>query len=137
MGVGEQRKDHGNLEGGDVDAEVLAGPPGGSSVYKVFKGSGIQDFVKDFKCFLLGFLRVKAQDLGERFEVRVPQRRDTRRRGWQGGGSEKMEIMEGPSSALENVRRDALEKIVCKAIVGTEEASGNRLVVPARVRHGL
>ena len=66
----------------------------------------------------------------------ISQRGDARRQGWQGARSQELEIMKGPLNALENVWRDAFEKVVCEAVVCTEKASSNGLIVPARVRHG-
>ena len=137
MGVGEQGKDHGDLKQGNVRAKVLAGPSGSSSVNKVFESGGVHDSVKNSKCFFLRFIRVKAQYLGERLKVPISKGRNRGRRNWQGGRSEKVEIMKRPLNALENVRRDAFEKIVCKAVESTEQAGSNRLIIPARVRHGF
>jgi hypothetical protein len=79
---------------------------------------------------------MEAQHLDERLKVRVSKGRDAHRGNWQGGGSEKVEIMKGPLNALQNVRRNAFKKVVGEAIECTEESSSNRLIVPARWRHG-
>jgi len=93
--------------------------------------------VKDLECFLLRFFGMKAQYPGERLKVPISKRRDGGRRNWQDRGSEKVEIVEGPSNALEDVGGDAFKKVVSEAIVSTEKAGSNGLAVPARVRHGL
>ncbi len=92
----------------------------------------MKDLVKNSKCFFLRFFRMEAQHLDERLKMRISKGRDTRRGNWQGGGSEKVEIVKGPSNALQNVRRDAFKKVVGEAIVSTEKSSSNRLVAPAR-----
>jgi len=74
MGMGEQRKDHVNLEEGDADVEVLVGPPGGPPVHQLLEWHRMKDFVKDLKCILLRFLGMEAQHLDERLKVRVPKR---------------------------------------------------------------
>ena len=43
-----------------------------------------------------------------------------------------MEVVKGPSYALQYVRRDALKKVVGEAVISTEKPSSNRLIVPAR-----
>ena len=136
MGIREQGKNHGNLRLGDNGAEVLAGPSGSSSKDQAIERGGMHDFVKDSKCFFLWFFRVEAQYPGERLEVPIPQGGDAGRQSWQGIGSKKVEIMKGPSNALENVRRNAFKKVVCEAVESTEKASSNGLIIPARVRHG-
>ena len=137
MGVGEQGEHHGDVEQGGGGAEMLAGPSGDSSEDKAVESGGMHYSVKNPECFLLRFIRVMAQDPGERLKVPVAQRREASRRNWQGVGSKEMEIVKGPLNALENVRRNAFEEVVCEAIVCAEKASSNGLVVPARVRHGV
>ena len=103
MGVGEQGENHVDLNRGDADVKVFAGPSGGSSVHQVFKRSGVHNAMKDFKCPFLRFFRMEAQYPGERLKVPVTKWRDDSRRNWQGRGSEKVDIVEGPSNALKNV----------------------------------
>ncbi len=137
MGVCERGEGHGDLELGDSGAKVFAGPSGGSSEDKAVERGWMHNSVKDLKCFFLRFVRVKAQYLDKRLEVSVPEGREARWQGRKGVGSKKVEIMKGPFNALENVRGNAFEKVVCEAIVCTEKASSDRLTIPARVRQGI
>ena len=136
MGAGEKGEDHVNLNDRDVSVKVFEGPPRSSSVDKHPEGGGVNNAMKNFECFLLRFFGMKAQYLGERFKVPIPEWGNGGRRGWQDRGSKKMKFVEGPSDALEDVRWDAFKKVVSKAIVGTEKAGSNGLAIPARVRHG-
>jgi hypothetical protein len=136
MGAGEKGEDHVNLNDGDACVKVFEGPPRSPSVDKQPEGGGVHNAMKNLECFLLRFFGVEAQYLGERFKVPIPEGRDGGRRGWQDRGSKKVEFVEGPSDALEDVRGDAFKKVVSKAIVGTEKAGSNGLAIPARVRHG-
>ena len=137
MGIREQGKNHGNLKLGDTGAEVLAGPPGSSSKDQAVERGGMDDFVKDSKCFFLWLFGVEAQYLGERFEVPIPQGGEAGRQSWQGIGSKKVEIMKGPLNALENVRRNAFKTVVSEAVESTEKACSNGLIIPARALMGL
>ena len=92
----------------------------------------MKDFVKNLKSIFLRFFRMQAQHLDERLKMRISKGRDTRWGNWQGGGSKKVEIMKGPSNALQNVWRNAFKEVVGEAIVSTEKSGSNRLIVPAR-----
>ena len=137
VGAGEKGEDHVNLNDGDAGVKVFEGPPRSPSVDKQPEGGGVHNAMKNLECFLLRFFRMEAQYPGERLKVPIPERRDGGRRSWQDRGSKKVEVVKGPSNALENVRGDAFKKVVGEAIVCTEKAGSNGLAVPARMRHGL
>ena len=120
---------------GDGGAKVFAGPSGDSSEDKAVERGRMHNSVKDSKGFFLRFVWMVAQNLDKRLEMLISKRGDAGRRGRQGSRSKKVEIMKGPANALKNVGRDALEEVVCEAIVSAEKASGDGLTIPARVRH--
>ena len=113
---------------------MLIGPSGGSSEDEAIERGGMQEAVEDSEGFFLQLFRVKAQHLSQRLKVQVPQWGDAGRQGWQGGGSQEVEIMKGPLNALQDVPRNASKKVVSEAIVCTEKASSDRPIIPAGVR---
>ena len=96
----------------------------------------MQNVVEDSVGFLVRLVRMMAQHPLQCLKVRVSQRGDARRKSWRDVGSEKMEIVKGPLNALEDMPRNAPQEVVSEAIVCTEEASGDRTIVPAGGGHG-
>ena len=97
----------------------------------------MQNAVEDSVGFLLRLVRMMAQHPLQCLKVRVSQRGDARRKSWRDVGSEKMEIVKGPLNAFEDMPRNAPQEVVSEAIVCTEEASGDRTIVPAGGGHNV